>query len=92
MTEAEEAALNEADSKSTSNPSATETSPPRTTTAPPGAPLEEVQAGMHHDHDDDDAQEDKSAPYAEGGSLAKELAREREETAAAKEKAGEGEK
>lgn len=87
------AALNEADSTSTSNPSATETPPPLTTRAPPGAPLEEVQAGMHHDpNDDDDAQEEESAPYAEGGSLAKELAREREEAGAAKGKAGEGEK
>lgn len=89
-------ALNKADSTqstSTSDPSTTETSSPLTTTAPVGAPLEEVQAGMHHHPDDgDDAPEQESAPYAEGGSLAKELKHEREEAAAAKAKAGEGEK
>ena len=48
-------------------------SSPPTTTAPEGAPIEEVKAGMH-----DEAAE-ASAPYAEGGSLGKELAKEREE-------------
>lgn len=98
LTEAEVDALNKADSAqstSTSDPPTAETSPPLTTTAPVGAPLEEVQAGLHHHPDDgDDAPEQEDAPYAEGGSLAKELKREREEAAAAKAnaKAEEGEK
>lgn len=45
-----------------------------TTTAPEGAPIEEVKAGMHSD----DVAEG-NAPYAEGGSLGKELAKEKEE-------------
>lgn len=96
LTEAEVAALKKADSTpstSTSDPSTNETSPPLTTTAPAGASLEEVQAGMHHHPEDgDEAQEEGGAPYAEGGSLAKELKREREEAAAVKAKAEEGEK
>ncbi|MCJ1465593.1 hypothetical protein MMC07_004212 [Pseudocyphellaria aurata] len=95
LTEAEVDAVNRADptsSTSTSDPPTTESSPPLTTTAPAGATIEEVQAGMHHHPDgDDDGQEQESAPYADGGSLAKELKREREEAAAAKAKAAEGE-
>lgn len=96
LTEAEVAAINKAESTSsasTSDHPTTEAAPPLTTTAPPGAPLEEVQAGMHqHAADGDAAQEEGSARYAEGGSLAKELKREQEEAAAAKAKVGEGEK
>lgn len=96
LTEEEAAALKQSDSTpsaSTADHPTTDTSPPLTTTAPDGAPLEEVQAGMHHHLDDgDDAQKEESAPYAEGGSLAKELKREQEEAAAAKAKAREEEK
>lgn len=96
LTEAEVAALSKDDSNpsaSSSDPPTDESSPPLTTTAPAGAPIEEVQAGLHHRTDDgDDAQEEGSAQYAEGGSLAKELKREQEEAAAAKAKTGEGEK
>lgn len=90
------AALSKDDSNpsaSSSDPPTDESSPPLTTTAPAGAPIEEVQAGLRHRTDDgDDAQEEGSAQYAEGGSLAKELKRQQEEAAAAKAKAGEGEK
>lgn len=65
MTESEIAALNE---EEVSLPSSR-----TTTTAPEGAPIEEVRAGMH-----DDVLEG-SAPYAEEGSLGKELAKKKEE-------------
>lgn len=48
-------------------------SSPPTTTAPEGAPIEEVKAGMQNEV------REGSAPYAEGGSLGKELAKEKEE-------------
>lgn len=48
-------------------------SSPPTTTAAEGAPIEEVKAGMQ------DEVAEGSAPYAEGGSLGKELAKEKEE-------------
>ena len=66
LTEAETAALNN------KNPS-----PLATTTAPVGAPINEVEAGMHREGEEHAA----PAPYAEGGSLAKELAREEAEKA-----------
>ncbi len=70
MTESEIAALNQEDVEIPA------TSGPPTTTAPEGAPIEEVKAGMQND---DKQVAEGSAPYAEGGSLAKELAKEKEE-------------
>ena len=68
LTEAEFAALNDNNGSTSSSD---------TTTAPEGAPIDEVQAGLHAS----EAQEG-SASYAPGGSLAKELAREKAEAAA----------
>ena len=69
MTESEISALSQGDT-----PLPSSSSPP-TTTAPEGAPIEEVRAGISQ-HDD---VPQGNAPYAEGGSLAKELAKEKEE-------------
>jgi hypothetical protein len=52
-----------------------------TTTAPEGAPIEDVRAGLAHlqvGEKEDNEEDRETAPYAPGGSLAKELAKEKE--------------
>lgn len=68
MNEAEQAAL---------DPQQSSSSPSNTTTAPEGASIEEVQAGLGSGGEEGDGGEEKR--YAEGGSLARELAKERRE-------------
>lgn len=54
---------------------------PPTTTAPEGASIEQVREGMHQEEPlvVDGHPREGEAQYAEGGSLAKELAKEKEE-------------